>query len=100
MLVFAGCDKANDGNGRLVVNITDAPFPVDMVESAEVTITKLEIRKASDDLRDTCSFEVIWEGSETFNLLDLRNGVVAKLADIEIPEGEYDLSGCMLTKVP
>jgi hypothetical protein len=62
-----------------------------MVESAEVTITKLEIRKASDDLRDTCSFEVIWEGSETFNLLDLRNGVVAKLADIEIPEGEYDL---------
>jgi len=91
MLFFAGCDKTNDGYGRLIINITDAPFPIDMVESAEVTITKLEIRKASDDLRDTCSFEVIWEGSETFNLLDLRNGVVAKLADIEIPEGEYDL---------
>lgn len=92
MLVFAGCDKTNDGNGRLVVNITDAPFPIDMVESAEVTITKLEIRKAGDCVReDTCSFEVIWEGSETFNLLDLRNGVIAKLADIEIPEGEYDL---------
>ena len=92
MLFFAGCDKTNDGYGRLIVNITDAPFPIDMVESAEVTITKLEIRKAGDCVReDTCSFEVIWEGSETFNLLDLRNGVIAKLADIEIPEGEYDL---------
>jgi len=91
MLVFAGCDKTNDGNGRLVVNITDAPFPVDMVESAEVTITKLEIRKAGDGISDECPFEVIWEGSEIFNLLDLRNGVVAGLLDIEIPAGEYDL---------
>lgn len=92
MLFFAACDKTNDGYGRLIVNITDAPFPIDMVESAEVTITKLEIRKAGDCvMEDTCSFKVIWEGSETFNLLDLRNGVIAKLADIEIPEGEYDL---------
>lgn len=91
MLVFAGCDKTNDGNGRLVVNITDAPFPIDMVESAEVTITKLEIRKAGDGISDECPFMVIWEGSETFNLLDLRNGVVAELLDLEIPADEYDL---------
>ncbi|MBN2666650.1 MAG: DUF4382 domain-containing protein [Bacteroidales bacterium] len=91
MLVFTGCDKTNEGNGRLVVNITDAPFPVDMVESAEVTITKLEIRKAGDGISDECPFEVIWEGSETFNLLDLRNGVVAELLDLEIPAGEYNL---------
>jgi hypothetical protein len=62
-----------------------------MVESAEVTITKLEIRKAGDGISDECPFEVIWEGSEIFNLLDLRNGVVAGLLDIEIPAGEYDL---------
>jgi hypothetical protein len=91
MLVFAGCDKTNDGNGRLVVNITDAPFPIDMVESAEVTITKLEIRKAGDGISDECPFMVIWEGFETFNLLDLRNGVVAELLDLEIPADEYDL---------
>jgi len=91
MLIFAGCDKTNDGSGRLVVNITDAPFPIDMVESAEVTITKLEIRKAGDGISDACPFEVIWEGSETFNLLDLRNGVVDELLDIEIPADQYDL---------
>lgn len=91
MLVFAACDKTNDGSGRLVISITDAPFPVDLVESAEVTITKLEIREAGDCNCDDSPFHVLWEGSETFNLLDLRNGVVAELLDLEIPAGEYNL---------
>ncbi len=91
ILVFAGCDKTNEGNGRLVVNITDAPFPVDLIESAEVTITKVEIREAGDCNCDESPFHVLWEGSETFNLLDLRNGVVAELLNLQIEAGEYDL---------
>lgn len=92
VLIMPGCNKTTDsGNGRLVVKITDAPFPVDMVESAEVTITKIEIRKAGDGISDGNPFVVIWEGSETFNLLDLRNGVVEDLLNIEIPAGEYNL---------
>ena len=92
VLIFTGCSKTTDtGNGRLVVKITDAPFPVDMVESAEVTITKIEIRKAGDGISDGNPFNVIWEGSETFNLLDLRNGVVEDLLNIDIPAGEYNL---------
>lgn len=91
ILVFAGCDKTNEGNGRLVVNITDAPFPVDLIESAEVTITKVEIREAGDCNCDESPFHILWEGSETFNLLDLRNGVVAELLNLQIEAGEYDL---------
>ena len=92
VLIFTGCNKTSDsGNGRLVVKITDAPFPVDIIESAEVTITKIEIRKAGDGISDGNPFDVIWEGSETFNLLDLRNGVVEDLLDLEIPAGEYNL---------
>lgn len=92
VLIMPGCNKTNDsGNGRLVVKITDAPFPVDMVESAEVTITKIEIRKAGDGICDSIPFLVVWEGSETFNLLNLRNGVVEDLLDLEIPAGEYNL---------
>jgi hypothetical protein len=92
VLIFSGCSKTTDtGNGRLVVKITDAPFPVDFVESAEVMITKIEIRKAGDGISDGNPFVVIWEGSETFNLLDLRNGVVEDLIDLEIPAGEYNL---------
>ena len=92
VLIFNGCSKTNDnGNGRLVVNVTDAPFPVNFIESATVTITKVEIRKAGDGISDGNPFIVLWEGSETFNLLELRNGVVDELLDLEIPAGEYNL---------
>ena len=46
LILFAGCDKSmNNGDGRLVIKITDAPFPIDNIESATVTISKVEIRK-------------------------------------------------------
>ena len=92
VISFSGCSKINDnGNGHLVVNITDAPFPINLVESATVTITKVEIRKAGDGISDGNPFKVLWEGSETFNLLELRNGVVEELLNLEIPAGEYNL---------
>ena len=92
VLIFISCNKTTDsGNGRLVVKITDAPFPIDFVESAVVTITKIEIRKSGDGISDGNPFVVIWEGSQTFNLLELRNGVVEDLLNIDIPAGEYNL---------
>ncbi|MCX6259369.1 MAG: DUF4382 domain-containing protein [Bacteroidia bacterium] len=92
VMLFTGCNKTPDGgNGRLIVKVTDAPFPVNFVESATVTITKVEIRRAGDGISDSNPFSVIWEGSREFNLLELRNGLVAKLLDLEIPSGEYDL---------
>lgn len=89
-VIFTGCSKES-GNGRLVVNVTDAPFPVEFVASASVTITKVEIRKAGDGIPDENPFTILWEGSEVFNLLELRNGIVEELLDLEIPAGEYDL---------
>lgn len=92
VLILPGCSKTSDnGNGRLIVKVTDAPFPINLIESATVTITKVEIRKAGDGVSDGNPFMVLWEGSKTFNLLELRNGVVEKLLDQEIPAGEYDL---------
>lgn len=87
---FASCNKTNsDGPGRLVVNVTDAPFPIGDIESATVTITKVEIRDAECDCPD--KFKVISDDTVTFNLIDLRNGVIAELLDVEIPQGKYDL---------
>ena len=90
LIIFTGCSKES-GNGRLVVNVTDAPFPVEFIELADVTITKVEIRKADYGIPDGTAFSTIWEGSEVFNLLELRNGIVDELLNIEIPAGEYDL---------
>ncbi|NMC37647.1 MAG: DUF4382 domain-containing protein [Bacteroidales bacterium] len=92
LMLFSGCDKVNnDLNGRLVINVTDGPFPINFVESATVTITKIEIRKACDGVPDENPFLKVWEGTESFDLLQLRNGLVEALTDIEVPQGKYDL---------
>jgi Domain of unknown function (DUF4382)/Carboxypeptidase regulatory-like domain len=91
VLMFPGCTKSNDGPGRLVVKVTDAPFPIDMVQSATVTISKVELRKEADGINDGSPFLTVWEGSATFNLLELRNGLVEQIMDVTIPQGNYDL---------
>jgi len=90
ILTFTGCQKADgDSTGRLIVNITDAPFPIEMIEEATVTVTKVEVR--SDAESDEHSFITIFEGSKEFNLVELRNGVMEELVDVEIPAGSYNL---------
>jgi len=78
-----------DGTGKLTVLMTDAPFPIDTVATAMVTIDSIDIRKAGET-GDT-SYVTISTESGTYNLLDLRNGVTATLADLSVPEGDYDL---------
>ncbi len=50
-LVVAGCpgilSGLNEGNGTVKLLITDKPFPVDLLASAEVTITSVEVRAAA-----------------------------------------------------
>lgn len=94
IVFFSGCGKENDtntGTGRLVVKLTDAPFPFSSIESATVTITKVEVRKAGDCIKDSCQFIVVSDDTLTFNLLELRNGLVEELPGIDIPRGEYDM---------
>ncbi|MGB5371851.1 MAG: DUF4382 domain-containing protein [Flavobacteriaceae bacterium] len=111
-------DSASD-MGRLTVLLTDAPFPSDLVTEANVTVYKIEARyKGSaslaqdmenveeeesnddstegthgDDMEEDegAKFITIMETEYTVNLLDLRNGVTAKLAELDVPEGIYDL---------
>ncbi|MDF1574644.1 MAG: DUF4382 domain-containing protein [Bacteroidales bacterium] len=97
ILFFAGCqDMENDGisdqNGKLVIKLTDAPFPIDMVEAATVDIVKVEIRKLSEGTELEYPFITLFENdTASFNLLELRNGVTADLLEIEIEPGNYDL---------
>ena len=104
IVFFAGCtdmDKDNDQQnqansdqlGHLVIKLTDAPFPFDMIETATVNITKVEIRKVSEGDEDGYPYIELPlpEESNEFNLLDLRNGVTADLAEMGIEPGNYDL---------
>lgn len=89
-------DDIEAGKGRVVVKLTDAPFPIDLVDKAMVTIDKIEIRStavslnASEEIENS-TFIVLSEETQTFNLLDLRNGITADLLAMNIDTGSYDM---------
>lgn len=83
--------NTSDETGSLTVVMTDAPFPIDLVAEANVTINKIEIRKDSTEDENENPFTVLSEETQSFNLLELQNGVKASLADLEVETGSYDL---------
>jgi len=92
LLLIVSCQD-EEQTGRIVVKITDEPFPITMIDEATVTITKVEIRTASaeEEAEEESSFIVLFEGSHEATLTDLRNGVTDELANLEIPAEGYDL---------
>ncbi len=90
--IFSACEKSvNSTSGRLKIQLTDAPFPTDLVEEANVTINKIEIRRAGDGENGGNPYVVLSEEEMSFNLLDLTNGVTENLVDSSIEAGSYDL---------
>ncbi len=146
--IVTGCDSRSGATGAVNLRITDAPFPVDLISQATVTITKIDLRQAdatdqnleqpesseSEPAEDTSSKDTaddgstagatltaaskyteksqgkpqketgeqadnadtqdgvwvtVFDGSATFNLLDLRNGRTDVLADATVPAGTY-----------
>lgn len=107
-IIFIACSDTNDDidYGRLTVQLTDAPFPHDLVAEANVTIFKVDARhkgsveldaQVSDSTHATNgedkgkSFVVLMEDEVQVNLLELTNGVTKTLADTDVPVGSYDL---------
>lgn len=91
-MLFTSCQKEHSKeslSGKLKIQLTDAPFPSDLVAEANVTINKIEIRKANENEENP--YVTISEKEMSFNLLDLTNGVTAGLVDLDIKAGSYDL---------
>lgn len=100
---FLGCSDSNSispGEGRIAVRLTDAPFPIDEVESIEVFIVRVEakLQPTSDedaalDIEDeeasTDGWIVLATPNALFDLMDLRNGVTVFLGDEDVPVGDY-----------
>jgi hypothetical protein len=83
----------SDQLGHLVIKLTDAPFPFEMIEAATVNIVKVEIRKVCECDEDEYPYIELPlpDDSNGFNLLELRNGVTADLVEMGIEPGNYDL---------
>jgi hypothetical protein len=89
IFIFSSCTKTTEGPGKMVIKITDDPFNISFVESATITINKIEIRKTGQG--DNGKFTVLSSDTMTFDLMKLRNGITQELTNIEIPQGNYDL---------
>lgn len=109
VFIFAtSCTKENDavsggkGTGTLNLKLTDAPFPVSVVDKVIVTIDKIEIRSTetlsstttssttTDSDKDS-NFILLYQGEgKSYNLIDLQNGLTTDLLSMDIPEGTYD----------
>ncbi len=96
-IVGCGDGKVTDGDfGTLVVRLTDAPFPIDLVDEANVTINKIELRESADG--DDPFLTLIADAQLPFNLLDLQNDVTANLVQIDIEVGSYNLVRLFVTE--
>ena len=81
--------------GRMTVQLTDAPFPFDLVAQANVTIFKVDARLKGNDgdgsTEDGSNFVVLMEEEIPVDLLGLTGGITEELVDIDVPVGTYDL---------
>lgn len=100
IVLLACSDDLNDdpNTGRLTVQLTDAPFPYDLISEANVTIFKIDARHQGNEMdneennkEEGSPFIVLMEEEIDVNLIDLTNGNTEMLADIDVPIGSYDL---------
>jgi len=95
-------DSENGGKGKVVLSLTDAPFPVSLVDKALVSIDKIEIRSTatvSSTTETSALFTVLYEGEpKEYDLLDLQNGITTELLSMDIEAGSYDLIRMHITE--
>ena len=103
----SGIEEENgiEKSGLLTVSITDAPFPVEFVAEANITVDSILLKKVDvaggivsgivtgkdkDDDKNLKRIVIVGTKTETVNLLDLTNGVSKLLTETQIPTGNYD----------
>lgn len=87
-LLLAGCGN-DPGTGHLRVVLGDAPFPYEMVSSAEITVDRVQVRVSAEN-EDESGWVALQGGDGIYDLLDLQNGITAPLANAELPVGYVD----------
>lgn len=108
-LLATSCNQINDsengGKGTVVLSLTDAPFPVSLVDKAMVSIDRIELRSkvketsTEEEADKPAQYLTLYEGAEKqFDLLDLQNGITAELLSMDILPGSYDLIRMHITK--
>lgn len=84
---FTGCEEKNSGQtGVLNLSLTDAPVDQPNIAGVHITLQGMEYHKQNNSW---ATFDE-WEGPQTFNLLDLTDGVSTLLGNFEMDAGQYN----------
>jgi len=93
LTTIASCSDDNETNnnnmatGNLTVKLSDAPMHYNQFSQANVTIDHMDIRNSSNGN----SFTMLTNNPMSSNLLELVNGNTATIANMDLPEGNYDM---------
>lgn len=79
--ILTGCD--DEPTGFVALELGDAPYPYDAIESAEVTIVGADVHLPG-------GFVDLGVDTMRIDLLQLQNGVTQRLADAELPTGNIN----------
>src|SRR5688500_19302854 len=97
MALAAGCSDDNPsspGFGTMRVQMTDAPGDFDEVNLVITGVTARRVGADEDDDDEVDSASEGWMNvnttSNTYDLMDLRNGVFTTIGEAELPAGTYD----------
>lgn len=93
LITIASCSDDNVTNnnnmatGNLTVKLSDAPMHYNQFSQANVTIDHMDIRNSSNGN----SFTMLTNNPMHSNLLELVNGNTETIANMDLPEGNYDM---------
>lgn len=96
LFIGNGCEDDDnitkaEGSGTISMKMGDAPFPIDLVAKAEITIDKIDIRSVSETGSDGDQRTyIVLDEPQTINLIDFRNGLTTDLHNIIVSAGNYD----------
>jgi hypothetical protein len=87
MLAVVGCQNPDDTSfrGDFRIKLVDAPAVYDAVN---IVVRRVSVHRASAG--SSFGWTIISEDVQSFDLLDLRNGISATLASASLPVGRYD----------
>ena len=94
LVACTGSDGVLSGTAEVQVMVTDAPS--DYIASADVTFSRVYLKADDDDVDmdngdGAGDVDLLADGSDpvTYDLMLLRDGIEALLADAMVPEGTY-----------
>ena len=80
--LFTACKK-DENDTQVAVKMTDDPFPIEMVNAANIGVAKIELKDSEGN------YVTVFNGNTEVNMVNYTNGATANVSVNTVPEGTY-----------